>query len=522
MSKTSVRSSSTGGGGGGGASAPAATSSNTLASRKRTPSGGPSGSDEEPRVAVRKEHVLVVGRYLFVFRPVLDSILDTIFWGDGYKSVAHLFLFSYLTYHHLCGVRFMFLLLAFHTFMVAGRPSKVSDADAIAAFKLTMADLTIILKRYKPSLRHTWPALLVMVLLACVLEMATGVSLWEVFDSSIGPLTILVILTCYGLVDPRYTIHYHTHHSRTSSKDSGTTSSPASNQQTIAGAGAQDMSSTPDMTSAESEWDPLLASPLSLRGTTSFYPGPTPSGEWDDLLPPHPNIPVYMHKVLMLYTKGPNWVDWKISGDYVGRNHDVGWTVVKANINAIMIRNVTFDDAVSFIDDDPDGTKDNEKLNVWKYDILLGEFRRLQVIDRSNRVVHYVYKQLFFAVAPRDIPTYSTARELTPDETDYYGLCRPHANNKEVTDGAGRFFILSSAPAMGVPPVQGHVRGIIHRHALIVREVPSQQAVQVMIIMCGEPGGRIPNRVVDIARGEGKKIVEGIRAAIVQSSKKIK
>ncbi len=492
-------------------------------------SGGSCVDSQEPaRVAIRREHVLVVGRYLHVFRPVIDSVLDTIFWGDGYKSVAHLFLFSYLTFHHLCGIRFMCLLMAFHTFMVAGRASKVKDSDAVLAFKTTMSDLSSVLKRYQPSLHHTWSALLLVVVAACLIEVSFGVSLWEVLDACIGPLTIVVILTCYGLVDPRYTINYHTHHSRTSSNDSKEGAAvPGATISSGTSAAAADGLMRRDAPGCD-QWETAVMSPVTERDAQLgpapglFAPGPTPTAEWDEILAPLPSIPVYMHKALMLYTKAPNWVDWKVGGDFIGRNHNIAWTQVKANLNAVMIQGVSFDDAVKFIDDDPDGTKENEKLHVWQYDVILGEYRRLRVMNRATRVVHYVYKQLFFAVAPRDLPMYSTAMELSRDEIEYYGLCRAHANNTEVTDGEGRFFILSSAPALGVPSVQGHVRAVIHRHALIVREIPALQAVQVMTLMCGEPGGRIPHRIIDIARGEGKKIVDCIKKAILRSCKKNK
>lgn len=472
----------------------------------------------ESRVGIRKDQVVVLGRYLFVFRPVIDSILDTIFWGDGYKSIAHIVLLLYLSYHHLCGVRFMFLFTVFHFFLKAGKRSECSEEEAVFLFKATVHDLTIVLRRYKPSVRHVWPVLAAFVAAALVVEIVLEQSVVEWIDVAIGPLTVVVILICYGLVDPRYTRNYNTpanpFHSRSSSQGSNTKADAPPSKH-------------PEVQQAS---NPTLMSPLVLSPHTGFStPGAassslyslqdTPTAPWDELMPPHPGIPTFMHKVLMLYTKAPNWVDWKVTADTTARNHPISWTVVKAGLNVASVKGITFDEAVGFINDDPDFTKPVEKLNVWQYDKLLGEFRRLAIIDAHTRVVHMIYKQIIFAVAPRDAPMYMFAKELSSDEIEYYGLCRPHNNNSDVTDGVGRVFISSSAPADGVPDVKGHVRCVVHRQAIIIREVPAQNCVQIMTIVCGEPGGNVPARIVDMTRGEQLKIVLGMRKALLESHK---
>ena len=100
-----------------------------------------------------------------------------------------------------------------------------------------------------------------------------------------------------------------------------------------------------------------------------------------------------------------------------------------------------FKHVVDWLDDD-DGTVDSNQLNVYQYDKLLGDYRRLKFHkfpesmpsptstekseksaekDQENdafrwvrmRVVHYLYKQLVFAVAPRDAPVFTTATETS-------------------------------------------------------------------------------------------------------------
>ena len=158
--------------------------------------------DDIPRVGIRRSHVIVVGRYLYVFIPVVDSILDTIFWGDGFKSLLHLFLFSYLSYQGLCGIRFMLLLLAAHAFWKVRRPSQCTDDEAVLAFKTAIYDMHVFLRRWQPSSAWVWSAILAAIA-ASWCEALLEIPLWEAFNASIGPASILVILLCYGIVDPR-------------------------------------------------------------------------------------------------------------------------------------------------------------------------------------------------------------------------------------------------------------------------------------------------------------------------------
>lgn len=486
------------------------------------------------RVGIRRDQVLVLGRYLFVFRPVFDSILDTIFWGDGYKSIAHVFLLSYLTYHHLCGIRFMMLFTTFHVFMKAGKRSECSEEEAVFLFKATVHDLTIVLRRYNPSLKYVWPFLVALIGCGLWLEILLKQSALEWLDMSIGPISVIVILICYGLVDPRYTRNYtvanSSIHSRTGSAGGGGgggggggagsewSKGSHSSFQRKDGAPAGATESQLKISELAAEGSPVFP-PASMKSLPSRYSAQvTPTAPWDELMPCCPTLPVFMHKVLMLYTRAPKWSDWKRTSDWYGRNHPIEWTVVKAGLNVATVKGVSFDDAVNFVNDDPTFSKPLEKLNLWKFDKILGEFRRLAVIDANTRVVHMVYKQIIFGVAPRDAPMYQCAKELTREEIDYYGLCRPHINNKEVTDGTGRIFVLSSAPADGVDAVQGHVRCLVHRQALIIREIPN--ALEVMTLVCGEPGGNVPSRIVDMARGEQMKIVTDLRKALLDSCKK--
>lgn len=528
-------------------------------------SGTGSATSSPRRVAVNREQVVILGRYLYVFRPVIDSILDTIFWGDGYKSVAHIVMLSYLSYHHLCGIRFMFLFTVFHFFMKAGKRSECSEEEAIVLFKATVHDLCIVLRRYKPSLAHVWPFLVGLVLCLCTIELILEQSVIEWIDVLIGPLTVVVIFICYGLVDPRYTRNYTTPapmlsastHSRTSSQGGGGAAasvdeasplkkpslpiSPLTLSPTMAFA-APTAPSRDDLVAFDQGGSAALKHRNGSIASTSSLTSPpmasspsngpalrpkyavqdTPTAPWDELLPPHANIPLFMHKVIMLYTRAPDWSDWKIAPDTIARNHPISWTVVKAGLNAVTVRGVTFDDAVAYINDDPDFSKPLEKLHVWHFDKLLGEFRRLAVLDQHTKVVHMVYKQIIFGVAPRDAPMYIMSKELTPEEIAYYGLNQKHVNNNEVIDGGvGRVFISSSGPAEGVPPVKGHVRCVVHRQVIIIRELPGG-VVQMMTLVCGEPGGNVPARIVDMTRGEQLKVVQGMREGLLRWHKQQK
>lgn len=499
-----------------------------------------------PRVGIRRDQVIVLGRYVSVFRPVMDSILDTIFWGDGYKSIAHIVMMSYLTYHNLCGIRFMFLFTMFHFFMKAGKRGECSDEEAIFQFKMAIQDLTIVMRRYNPTLSHIWPLLLIVALFGGFVEVVLHQSIVSWVDQSIGPLSVMVIMICYGLVDPRHTRTYMTPatgaatgHSRTASQQAtinaaSSAKPPRTSQANVdtprSNAGSEGTAPNTERTLVATvpptispltlapKADPF--SPLEPQSTrssdvvTRYSAEETPTAPWDELMPPCPTLPTFVHKNLMLYTRAPAWKDWKIAPDIVARDHPISWTIVKAGLNIITFRDVSFDEAVAFINDDPDFRTPVENLSVFQFDKLLGEFRRLAIIDEYTRVIHMIYKQIIFGIAPRDAPMYQYAKELTRDEIDYYGLCREHANNKNVTDGRGRVFVLSSAPADGVPHVKGHVRIVVHRQAIIIREVPSTNSIEVMTLMCGEPGGNVPSRIVEMSRGEQVKVLVAMRKAL--------
>eukprot|EP00658_Telonema_sp_P-2_P052616 TRINITY_DN40849_c0_g1_i1.p1 TRINITY_DN40849_c0_g1~~TRINITY_DN40849_c0_g1_i1.p1 ORF type:complete len:190 (-),score=23.66 TRINITY_DN40849_c0_g1_i1:10-579(-) len=116
-----------------------------------------------------------------------------------------------------------------------------------------------------------------------------------------------------------------------------------------------------------------------------------------------------------------------------------------------------FKHVLDWLDDD-DGTVDSNQLNVYQYDKLLGDYRRLKFhkfpetivvgpkaenkSEKSDdeevqndtfrwvrmRVVHYLYKQLVFAVAPRDAPVFTTATETSPEAGSHYGAFGTHRN----------------------------------------------------------------------------------------------
>lgn len=499
-----------------------------------------SNSTQVPRVGIRRDQVIVLGKCVAVFRPVVDSMLDTIFWGDGYKSIAHIVLLSYLSYHHLCGIRFMVLFTMFHFFMKVGRRVECTEEEAIFQFKMAVQTLSIVMRRYNLTLtRRILPVLFVLAVGGAFIEIVLHQSIAEWVDAIIGPMTVLTIIICYGLVDPR-----HTHSYVTVGGSSGVVhSNPLGSQQSSASGGVvkstrRDAGDTPRSVGGEGavpagepragsrtvspltlgpKPDPF--SPTEVASTRSsdckrYSAEDTPSAPWDELMPPCPTLPIFVHKNLMLYTRAPGWKDWKVTSDIIARDHPISWTVVKAGLNVVILKNVSFDDAVAFINDDPDFRTPVESLSVFQFDKLLGEFRRLAIVDENTRVVHMIYKQIIFGIAPRDAPMYQFAKELSREEIDYYGLCREHANNKNVTDGTGRVFVLSSAPADGVPPVKGHVRVVVHRQAIIIREVPSTNSVEVMTLMCGEPGGSVPTRIVEMTRGEQVKVVVAIRKAL--------
>lgn len=493
-----------------------------------------------PRVGIRRDQVVVLGRYVSVFRPVMDSILDTIFWGDGYKSIAHIVMLSYLTYHNLCGIRFMFLFTMFHFFMKAGKRGECTDEEAIFQFKMAVQDLTIVMRRYNPTLSHIWPLLLIMALFGGFVEVVLHQSIVTWVDDSIGPLSVLVILMCYGLVDPRHTRTYMTPagHSRTGSQQAAPVNSsiakpPRASPSVDTPRGSEGVAANTERASvAPGVTVPASISPLTLapksdpfsplepqstRSSESLHrysAEDTPTAPWDELMPSCPTLPTFVHKNLMLYTRAPAWKDWKVTTDIVARDHPISWTIVKAGLNILTLRDVSFDEAVAYINDDPDFRTPVENLSVFQFDKLLGEFRRLAIVDEHTRVVHMIYKQIIFGIAPRDAPMYQFAKELTSEEIDYYGLCREHANNKNVTDGRGRVFVLSSAPADGVPPVKGHVRVVVHRQAILIREILSTNSIEVMTLMCGEPGGNVPKRIVEMSRGEQVKVLVAMRKAL--------
>jgi hypothetical protein len=495
-----------------------------------------------PRVGIRRDQVIILGRYVSVFRPVMDSILDTIFWGDGYKSIAHIVMMLYLSYHNLCGIRFMFLFTMFHFFMKAGKRGECSDDEAIFQFKMAVQDLTIVMRRYNPTLSHIWPLLLVVALFGSFVEVVLQQSIVAWVDHSIGPLSVMVIMICYGLVDPRHTRTYMTPAAGTIGDHKRAASQHVANSAAKPARGSQANADTP-RSNAGSDVAPntertLVAtvpptispltlvpkadpfSPLETQSTRSsdavhrYSAEETPTAPWDELMPPCSTLPTFVHKNLMLYTSAPAWKDWKIATDIVARDHPISWTIVKAGLNIVTLRDISFDEAVSFINDDPDFRTPVEDLSVFQFDKLLGEFRRLAIIDEYTRVIHMIYKQLIFGIAPRDAPMYQFAKELTREEIDYYGLCREHANNTKVTNGQGRVFVLSSAPADGVAPVKGHVRIVVHRQAIIIREIPGTNTIEVMTLMCGEPGGNVPSRIVEMTRGEQVKVVVAMRKAL--------
>ena len=150
------------------------------------------------------------------------------------------------------------------------------------------------------------------------------------------------------------------------------------------------------------------------------------------------------------------------------------------------------------------------------------------------RVVHYLYKQLVFAVAPRDAPVFTTATETSPDEVSHYGAFGPHKNtffpdrlvskksilaletaanvaaadcgggaDKPVSFGSGpqgTIYHVCSAET-DAPAVPGHVRTNIHRQAFIVIAPPLRRHV-VLAEYCAQEGLAIPKDIrCDMMRG---------------------
>lgn len=203
-----------------------------------------------------------------------------------------------------------------------------------------------------------------------------------------------------------------------------------------------------------------------------------------------------------------------------------------------------FQHVVDWLDDD-DGAVDSAQLNVYQYDKLLGDYRRLKfskfveplnvtasgkVVDADSqqegdeylsrcvrmRVVHYLYKQLVFAVAPRDAPVFTTATEIAPHEAAHYKAFGEHRNtffpyrivskkallaletNANVmklpaalaSGPQGSIYHVCSAET-SAPAVPGHVRTNIHRQAFIVIAPPLRRHV-VFAEYCADEGLALP------------------------------
>ena len=349
-----------------------------------------------------------------------------------------------------------------------------------------------------------------------------------------------------------------------------------------------------------------------------YWMQPTPDGEWDALVPRMPTLPTHAHKILALLVKGPNWSQWKRmqnkperrlpsnshnnnaygsaawraanpigeaevnDDDILVLNHPTSFSQVKCGFNRVRVRGVKFDDVVAWLSDDifkenGEPAKPTKDLNVFKYDALLSEYRRLAChtytldtpdgpVSAVAKVIHFVYKQMVFGVAARDCPMFTTARELTEAELRHYGLFGEHAttfyprrvvptptSGRSQQDGEtaspdrngasasspsvaqqqqplGRVFLVSSSPAANVPQAPGHVTATIHRHAILVicpprrsdcgdAEDDEHDIVDICTMMCGEPGGKIPSFAVEIGRGEQLKVVTSIYNSLVADMK---
>eukprot|EP00744_Colponema_vietnamica_P016954 GILI01023805.1.p1 GENE.GILI01023805.1~~GILI01023805.1.p1 ORF type:complete len:682 (-),score=101.65 GILI01023805.1:156-2021(-) len=244
--------------------------------------------------------------------------------------------------------------------------------------------------------------------------------------------------------------------------------------------------------------------------------------------------------------------------DIITMNHPTAFCQVKCGYNRTRLRGVKFEDVVSWFSDDllkenGEPIKNTKDLNVFRYDGFLSEYRRLAIhtysaealngpVNTTVKVVHYIYKQMVIGVAARDCPMFQTARELTEDEIRHYKLFNTHANTfypNRVQKGSsrkaeeqpiGRVFLLSSSPAANVPPVPGSVRATIHRHAILVIAPPKKtecgdaddddrEIVDIVTMMCGEPGGKIPSFAVDFTRGEQLKVINAMCSNIMADMK---
>lgn len=203
---------------------------------------------------LHQDHFITIGLPLatIVF-PAINSILDTIYWCDGYKSLSHVFFLSVLWLRDLCGVRFMAVLLWFHVLVAVAAASRrrrtagVATVEAerrraLRAFRLTAIFLAQQIEAM-PSLFFVVPpeiksrtrfhcivaavtALFALVLFQEEISGALGTA-WvlpgvvALADFFTAPLTVVVIIAggLRLIHDPRY--------SRGSPKDVGAAAPPA-------------------------------------------------------------------------------------------------------------------------------------------------------------------------------------------------------------------------------------------------------------------------------------------------------
>lgn len=327
---------------------------------------------------------------------------------------------------------------------------------------------------------------------------------------------------------------------------------------------------------------PLLRALSQEYTATPYWMIPTPDGEWDSQVPRAANLPYHAHKILAFITSGPQWTPWKriynkperkplpghgdgrnpiadaenADDDIIALNHPTSFSQVKCGYNRTRVRGVKFEDVVSWFSDDilkdnGEPLKSTKDLNVFRYDGFLSEYRRLAFhtytvdtpegpLTTTVKVNHYIYKQMVIGVAARDCPMFQTARELSEEEIRHYGLFGSHANTfypHRVKKGSalaeqpiGRVFLLSSSPAANVPQVPGSVRATIHRHAILVIAPPKKsecgdvddderEIVDIVTMMCGEPGGKIPSFALDFSRGEQLKVVNAMYSNLMADMK---
>lgn len=523
-------------------------------------------------VTWRREDALVIGRYLFVFRPVVDSLINTIFWGEGHKSLAHLLLFTYCTWNGVCGLRFMTLLTAFHVFVTATSHNQCSDDEALAVLQETMMDTATVLKRYKPSSRWIWPALVLLVALEAALEQNYDTTLWFILDETVGLMAILVLLLArplLGSAAPQRSAAYHTQKVASVVAGGGVKSPLHSAAPLPAGILKKQGMSPPGFTSrAVGSTTPLafalpassytartpgnspLTSPRSVtvetppltQSTSDDFSGLSrertgsgssdggsagagaavraivarsgcallasdvcPRASFDDATPQPPDVPDHMHKILTMLTQ-PGWGVWKLTAEGIDvRTLQMPWCATKAGCTTIVIPH-PIEDCVRVINDD-DGACDIASLSIFRYDKMLKTYRRIGRDDAINtRTVQAIYRQFVIGVAPRESLMNVTSRYLSADEiANYFGSSAPEVGK--------RVFVMAMTGACGVQPPAGHERVKLYRHGIIFREIDHQNT---KLDLCSSMnlGGKLPEWIVDLGRGETIKVVHQMREEV--------